>query len=70
MKQKIELLFQEERKMTEEQFLRSRSKQSCFLAPFTKKQLLYDKSNSHQKSASIVNITVRIFLASSYFKLP
>ena len=63
MKRGKELLFQEGRKMAEEHCLRWRSKRSSFLAPPTKKQLLYDKSNTSQpKSTSVVSITVRVFL--------
>ena len=63
MKQEKELLFQEGRKMAEEHFLHWRSKRSSFLAPPTKKQLLYDKSNTSQpKPTSVVSRTVRIFL--------
>ena len=48
--------------MAEEHFLRWRSKRSTFLAPPTKKQLLYDKSNiSQPKPTSFVSITVRMF---------
>ena len=66
MKQKKELLFQERTKMAEEHFLHWRSKQSSFLAPPTKKQLLYDKSNiSQPKSTSAISITVRISLLHS-----
>ena len=66
MKQKKEMLFQEGTKMAEKHFLRWRSKQSSFLAPPTKKQLLYDKSNiSQPKSISAVSITVRISLLHS-----
>ena len=55
-------MFQERRKMTEEHFLCWRSKGSSFLAPPTKKQLLYDKSNiSQPKRTSVVSITVRMF---------
>ena len=65
MKQEKELLFHEGRNMAEGHFLRWRSKRSSFLAPPTKKQLLYDKSNSSQpKPTSVVSITVRIFLHS------
>ena len=63
MKREKELLFQERRKMAEEHFLCWRSKPSSFLTPPTKKQLLYDKSNTSQpKPTSAVSITVRIFL--------
>ena len=49
--------------MAEEHFLRWRSKRSTFLAPPTKKQLLYDKSNiSQPKPTSVVSITAKIFL--------
>ena len=49
--------------MAEEHFLRWRPKRSTFLAPPTKKQLWYDKSNiSQPKPASVVSITARIFL--------
>ena len=62
MKQEKELLFQGGRKMAEERFLRWRSKRSSFLAPPTKKKLLYDKSNiSQPKPTIVVSITVRIF---------
>ena len=64
MKQEKELMFQEGRKMAEEQFLRWRSKRSSFLAPPTKKQLLYDKSNiSQPKPTSVVSITKNFFVA-------
>ena len=64
MKQEKELMFQEGRKMAEEHFLRWRSKRSSFLAPPTKKQLLYDKSNiSQPKPTSVVSITKNFFVA-------
>ena len=64
MKQEKELMFQEGRKMAEEHLLRWRSKRSSFLAPPTKKQLLYDKSNiSQPKPTSVVSITKNFFVA-------
>ena len=64
MKQEKELMFQEGRKMAEEHFLRWRSKRSSFLAPPTKKQLLYDKSNiSQPKPTSVDSITKNFFVA-------
>ena len=55
-------MFQEGRKMAKEHFLCWRSKRPSVLAPPTKKQLLYDKSNiSQPKPTSFVSITVRMF---------
>ena len=63
-KQEKEASFHDGRKLTEEQFIRSRLKTSTLsTAPPRKKQLLYEKSDSNQPRTKLPNV-VKIAVSS------